>query len=87
MLRAHAEEAAGDEDVDADIGEEQEVGHGEHADDGAKAAQLRDLHDLPGLLGHDPEEHGSDGAHDDDHGAGPACQLVTVADADRKKIL
>ena len=65
-----AKEPRRDEDVGADIGEEEEVGHDDDADDVAEAAQLRDLHDLPRLLGQHPQPDRADGAHDDHDGAG-----------------
>ena len=45
-----AEEGAGDQDVDAHVGHEQQVGEDEHANNSSQTAQLGDLHNFASLL-------------------------------------
>ena len=75
-----SQETSRDEDVDKDVREEDEIGHGQNTDDGSEAAELGQLHDLAGLLGEIAQEDRPGRPHQDDHSAGQAGLLVTVAD-------
>ncbi len=79
--RKNAEQQARGNNIPGRVGQQQQVGQRQDADDRTETAELRDLHNLAGLLGGNAEEDGADGPGEDDQGAAEAGQLVAVAHA------
>ena len=74
----YTKEEAGCYDVLRHVGDEEEVGEHENADNWAEAAKFCDLHHLASLLGRDAEHDGAEGPGEDDEGAAQSSQLVAV---------
>ena len=80
----YTKEEAGCYDVLRHVGDEEEVGEHENADNWAEAAEFCDLHHLASLLGRDAEHDGPEGPGEDDEGAAQSSQLVAVPNTGSK---
>ena len=79
--RKDAQQQARRNNIPAHIWQQQQVGQRQDADDRPEAAELRDLHNLAGLLGGDAKEHRAHSTGQNDQRAAEAGQLVAVAHA------